>query len=381
MKQRHRLDEVDRRILYEYSGDARMTYTELAGKVGLSATQCLRRIRALEKSHVIQGYVAVVDRTVLNLPMEVFVEVRLPAADEKGLKRFESAVDRMPDIVSCWRTAGDVDYLVEGFVPNPLGYERLLGALAEIAGVAIVRTHLVLRQVKESLRLPACCLETDVRMGTALSLLSADHADRGGADRAPGPPALSDSAVVVDQEVRKHRLDDIDRRILRALASNCRISNVELARQAGLSPAPCLRRVQALEAAGAITTYYVVIDFDALDLIVFFVFVHAKAQGPGWHDDFERALGGEPAILQGYRTNGASDYILQCVARGLGGVEQLLSNKLFARQGIETVQCMLSLRYCIRVDLGKLHGASEATGRDVRGGHGRVADAPQSRRF
>ena len=68
-----------------------------------------------------------------------------------------------------------------------------------------------------------------------------------------------------------------------------------------------------------------------------------------------------PAILQGYRTNGASDYILQCVARGLGGVEQLLSSTLFARREIDGVRCMLSLRYCIRVDLEKLHDVPDAT--------------------
>ena len=139
------------------------------------------------------------------------------------------------------------------------------------------------------------------------------------------------------------------------------MSNVQLARGVGLSPAPCLRRVRALEEAGIIQTYYVVIDFDALDLMVFFVLIRVKAQSREWHDEFERALGEVPAILQAYRTNGASDYILQCVARGLGGVEQLLSDKLFARREIDGVQCMLSLRYCIRVDLEKLHSVSEAT--------------------
>ena len=162
---RHQLDEVDRRLLYEYSGNARMTCTELAARVGISAGQCLRRIRVMEDAKVIQGYVAVVDRTFLNVPLEVFVEVRLTGAEDEELKRFERAADKMSDVVSCWRTAGDVDYLVEGFVADLAGYERLLDALAAMSSVAIVRTHLVLRQVKESPRLPSSCLQTDTRNG------------------------------------------------------------------------------------------------------------------------------------------------------------------------------------------------------------------------
>src|SRR5262245_31888779 len=174
---KHRLDEVDRRILYEYSGDARITYVELAAKVGLSASQCLRRIKAMERASVIQGYVAVIDPLILNLPLEVFIEVRLTGADDEEIERFERTADQRPDIVSCWRTAGNVDYLVEGFVADPRAYERLLTALTAIAGVVIVRTHLVLRQVKESPRLPLCCLDTDGRMGTIVSSVSSSAAD------------------------------------------------------------------------------------------------------------------------------------------------------------------------------------------------------------
>jgi hypothetical protein len=109
-----------------------------------------------------------VDPIALNLPICAFIEVRLHTGNDAQIKRFERMADQRPDVSSCWRTSGDADYLLHGFVADPLGYERLLNAFGEIDGVEIVRTHLVLSVLKRSPRFP-------LRIQSALCLRYCNH--------------------------------------------------------------------------------------------------------------------------------------------------------------------------------------------------------------
>ena len=126
----------------------------------------------------------------------------------------------------------------------------------------------------------------------------------------------------------RRQFDELDRRLLRALANNARMSNVQLAAYVGLSPAPCLRRLRALEAAGVVQGYYLHFDLDALNLIVFFVMIRVRTQNTGWHETFGAALIDIPEVLSRiFGPTARSDYVLICMASGLGGIETFLSSK------------------------------------------------------
>ena len=137
----------------------------------------------------------------------------------------------------------------------------MLNALADIDGVEIIRTHLVLNALKRSPRFPLHCTGTRPPMGTALSTIGDGAPDRDANSTSHlGTSFDSPPAIEPDEAAPRRCLDELDRRILRTLANNGRMSNAELAERVGLSPAPCLRRVRALEAAGVIQAYYVVLD-------------------------------------------------------------------------------------------------------------------------
>lgn len=354
------LDDVDRLIVQELTADVRITYAELGARVGLSESQCLRRIRALENANVIRGYVTMVDPAFLNRPVCAFIELRLRGANDAKVAEFERTADQRRDVASCWRVSGDGDYLLQCFVSDPLGYERLLNALAGIDGVLIVRTHLTLRVVKRSPRLPLRSAGAKVRLGTAMSTIGDQPHDHG-AGSSPHSSAAFNSTLTKRNKTAplRRQLDDVDHRMLRTLANHARMSNVQLAACIGLSPAPCLRRLRALEAAGVVQGYYLHFDLDALNLIAFFVMIRVTTQNTGWHETFGSALRDVPEVLSAFRTNGGSDYVLICMASGLDGIETFLSSRVLSWPGIDSFQSLLCLRYCNHFDLEKLHDAGD----------------------
>ena len=98
------IDTIDRKILTELQRDGRMTIQDLAGRIGLSASPCLRRVRMLEEAGILKGYVALVDQAKVGLAISVFASVKLERQREEELDRFAEAVARcddpnMPDAV------------------------------------------------------------------------------------------------------------------------------------------------------------------------------------------------------------------------------------------------------------------------------------------
>src|ERR1700676_2002354 len=96
------LDAVDLKILALLQDDGRMSLAELAGKVGLSSSPCLRRVRILEKSGVIARYVALLDQRAVGLPVSVFVSVKLEKQKEELLDRFAKTIARWPEVLECY---------------------------------------------------------------------------------------------------------------------------------------------------------------------------------------------------------------------------------------------------------------------------------------
>ena len=166
-----RLDDVDRLIVQELTADVRITFADLGARIGLSESQCLRRVRALEHANVIRGYMTMADPSFLNRRVCAFIELRLRGANHSRVAEFERAIDQRRDITGCWRVSGDADYLLQCFVSDTLCYESLLNGLAGLDGVLIVRTHLVLRVAKRSSRWPVSCAGPRARVGTAISTI------------------------------------------------------------------------------------------------------------------------------------------------------------------------------------------------------------------
>lgn len=150
-----RLDRIDHRILALLQEDGRLPNNELAARVGLSPSPCLRRVRMLEEAGVIARYVALVDPTEVDLPVNVFVSVSLERQVEERIDTFEAAVMDRPEVLECYLMTGDADYLLRVVVPDLASYERFLKEhLTRIPGVANIRSSFALKQVRYRTALP-----------------------------------------------------------------------------------------------------------------------------------------------------------------------------------------------------------------------------------
>lgn len=149
------MDLLDRKILSALQEDGRITIAELAARVGLSSSPCLRRVRHLEEEGLITRYVAVLDQRAVGLPVSVFVSIKLERQREDALERFSKAVARWPEVVDCYLMTGQRDYLLRIVVRDLEAYEHFLNdKLTRLDGVASIETSFALKQVKRSEVLP-----------------------------------------------------------------------------------------------------------------------------------------------------------------------------------------------------------------------------------
>jgi Lrp/AsnC family leucine-responsive transcriptional regulator len=146
------MDQTDQRILRALARNGRLTNAELAEEVGLSASPCWTRVRRLEQTGVIKGYVALLDQAALGMPDTVFVEIMMEKHDDDALTRFEQAVNNMPEVLECHLTTGEYDYLIKAAVSGTAGYEALLrDKLYRLPGVRHTRSAFALRCLKRNL--------------------------------------------------------------------------------------------------------------------------------------------------------------------------------------------------------------------------------------
>lgn len=151
----NKLDRYDRLLLAELQRDSRQTVQQLATAVGLSSTPCWKRVKELEASGVIRRYTALVDREKVGLSLCVLAEVNLTRHHEDDVRQFEQAVADCPQIVSCYATTGQADYVIKVLVPDIKRYEAFLHETAfNLPGVTHVRSSVVLKEVKAETRLP-----------------------------------------------------------------------------------------------------------------------------------------------------------------------------------------------------------------------------------
>ncbi|HEX5306468.1 MAG TPA: Lrp/AsnC family transcriptional regulator [Dyella sp.] len=149
------LDRTDLRLLAELQAHGRITNAELAERVSLSPSACLRRVQRLEAERVISGYAAQVDPQAVGLGLQAFVRVQLAKHEAEAIERFVAHVGEWEEVVACHALTGDMDYLMHVYVADLEHFSRfLLDRLLNASGVADVNSSFVLRTVKRSPSLP-----------------------------------------------------------------------------------------------------------------------------------------------------------------------------------------------------------------------------------
>ena len=144
--------------------------------------------------------------------------------------------------------------------------------------------------------------------------------------------------------MRTMKLDTIDKRILRELQRNGRVSNVELANAVGLSPSPCLRRVRELETAGIIDRYAAILDQRAAGYsLSVFVQVTLERQVETALEGFERIIAERPEVMECYLMTGDSDYLLRIVVPDVTAYEVFLKNHLTRVAGVASIKSSFAL--------------------------------------
>jgi Lrp/AsnC family transcriptional regulator, leucine-responsive regulatory protein len=149
------LDRFDRAILDALQKNGRISNVQLASAVNLSESACLRRVRALEESGMIDRYVALVSQPKAGLPGNVFVNIGLQREEESELAAFEDAVRDIPEVMECYLMTGEFDYLLRVVVRDMADFERLhKESLTRLPGVARVNSSVAIRTVQKTTELP-----------------------------------------------------------------------------------------------------------------------------------------------------------------------------------------------------------------------------------
>lgn len=149
------LDRIDLRILNTLQNNGRITNTQLANQVGLSATPCAERVKALETLGYIESYHARLNPALLHLELLVFVEITLTRTSPDVFAEFSTAVVKLPQVLECHLVSGNFDYLLKARVADMAAYRKLLGeTLLTLPSVADSRTYVVMEEVKEAQTLP-----------------------------------------------------------------------------------------------------------------------------------------------------------------------------------------------------------------------------------
>lgn len=149
------LDRIDRRILDILQREGRIAITELAQRVGLSASPCSERVKRMERCGVITGYHARVAPEALGRDLVVFVEIKLSTKSDEVFDAIRAELQCMPEVLECHLVSGGFDYLVKFRLRGMKEYRHQLGELLKRLPVpAASQSYVVMEAVKETLELP-----------------------------------------------------------------------------------------------------------------------------------------------------------------------------------------------------------------------------------
>lgn len=143
-------DAFDQKILRELQVDARITNTELADKIGLSPSPCLRRVRRLEEAGMIRGYTALVDPAAFGWTMVAIATIRLARQNEDEIVMFEEAIREWDEVLECHLVTGSRDYVLKVATGGLDQYERFIKQkIARLKCVNTIETSFVMNTIKE----------------------------------------------------------------------------------------------------------------------------------------------------------------------------------------------------------------------------------------
>ena len=149
------LDKYDHAILEALQSDGRISNVQLATRVNLSESACLRRVRALEDEGYIDRYVGLVNQSRVGLGGNVLVHIGLHREEQSELAAFEAAVRNIPEVMECYLMTGEFDYLLRVVVADMADFERLhKESLTRLPGVARVNSSVAIRTVQKKTELP-----------------------------------------------------------------------------------------------------------------------------------------------------------------------------------------------------------------------------------
>ena len=148
-------DRIDQRILGALQADGRLSNVDLAERVGLSPSPCLRRVKQLEDAGMIDGYCAILNRKAVGLGLTVFVELKVGKHSRDNAAMLQGALAAIPEVVSCHMVSGVSDFLVEVVVPDLEAYERLItDKILTLDTVEDLRSNFAIRTIKSNGPLP-----------------------------------------------------------------------------------------------------------------------------------------------------------------------------------------------------------------------------------
>jgi len=148
------MDDIDRKILNLLQEDATLSTADIAEIVGLSTTPCWRRVQMLESEGYITKRVALVDRTKVNVPLDVFISIRTNQHDWEWLDEFAKIVSEFPEVVELYRMSGEIDYLMRVVVPDMASYDVFYKELIKKVQLSDVSSSFAMERIKYTTALP-----------------------------------------------------------------------------------------------------------------------------------------------------------------------------------------------------------------------------------
>jgi Lrp/AsnC family transcriptional regulator len=149
-----KLDAIDKRLLAELQRDATLSLDELGERAGLSRNSCWRRITRLDESGVIKARVALLSAEAVNAKLMVFIAVRTSRHSADWAERFRAAVKDIPEIVGAFRTAGEIDYILQARMPDVAAYDALYQKLIARIDMLDVSATFVMETMKDTSEIP-----------------------------------------------------------------------------------------------------------------------------------------------------------------------------------------------------------------------------------
>jgi DNA-binding Lrp family transcriptional regulator len=149
-----RIDEIDKSILNALQRNGKLSNVQLAQKVGLSESACLRRVKLLEESGIIDRYVLLIDQNSLGISSNVFVRVTLEGQQLEKLRAFENSVVNIEEVMECYLMSGEADYILRIICRGSEDYKTIHASLSNLPGVQKVHSSFALRTIIKKTEIP-----------------------------------------------------------------------------------------------------------------------------------------------------------------------------------------------------------------------------------